>query len=369
MLTLSLQDAKDLIVGVSILSTGGGGSFEKGIRLAEEDYGNGLRYCLRTKDEIDDDGLFTSPYFCGAVGPEDNTNDPYEQYEKLPGLETVAAVRALERFLGEYIAGLVSIEYGGMNTAVALSTAARLGKPAVDADAAGRAVPDLQFSTYYTANQPIAPLAVATAIGECGVFEKIADDFRAEALVRALAVVSGNMVGMTDHPTRGRDLKNAVIWGALSYAQSVGYARRKANEAGDDPIAAIIAAAGGFLLFSGTVDGDSEWKNEAGFTPGTIYIQGKDRFARQDLKIWYKNENLMSWKNGEVYVTCPDLICVVDTKTGCPLLNPGCKDGMEVTVLGFPAPDVWRQGRGLSILNPSFFGFAETWTPIETLMK
>jgi DUF917 family protein len=366
---LSIQDAKDLLVGVSILSTGGGGSLEKGLMLVDEDYRNGLAYCLVEEGEIDELGLYACPYYCGAIGPEDNPDDPYLRYEKLGGLETVAAVEALERFLGEGVAGIVSIEYGGMNTAIALSTAARMGKPTVDADAAGRAVPDLQFSTFYVADRPIAPLAVATEVGDCAVFEKVADDFRAEALVRALAVVSGNKVGMADHPTRGRDLKNSVIWGALSYAQAVGRAQREANEYGADPIAAIIAAAGGYLLFTGSVDGDSEWANEAGFTPGTIMIKGGGDFAGQSFKIWFKNENMMSWKNGEAYVTCPDLICVVDAKTGYPLINPGCKDGMGVAALGFKAPDVWRSGRGLSILNPGFFGFYETsWTPIEDMI-
>ena len=364
---ISKQDAKDLLVGATILSTGGGGSLEKGLALVDEDYGNGLGYRLAAKGEADPGGLYACPYFCGAVGPSGAEGDPYERYGKEPGLETVAAVAALERFLGEDLAGLVSIEYGGMNTAVALSTAARMGKPVVDADAAGRAVPDLQFSTFYVAGRPIAPLAVATEIGDCCVFEKVADDFRAEALVRALAVVSGNKVGMVDHPTRGRDLMDSVIWGALSYARAVGCARREAFESGQDPVAATAAVAGGFLLFSGKVDGDSEWRNEAGFTTGTIWISGEGGFAGHGYRIWYKNENMMSWLDGKAHATCPDLICVVDARTGWPLVNPGCKDGMEVAVLGFKAPDVWRGGRGLSILNPASFGFGDKWTPVEGL--
>lgn len=368
MIDLTLQDAKDLLVGCTILSTGGGGRLDKGLALAEEDYANGLCYRLSTLDEVEDEGLYTSPYFCGSIGPEDTSADPYEQYTKIDGLETVLAVGALERFMGRTVSGLVSIEYGGLNTAVALSTAARMNKPIVDADAAGRAVPDLQFSTFYVAERSIAPLAIATSIGEVGVLEKVADDFRAELLVRAMSVVSGSMVGMTDHPVSGRELRDSVIWGALTYAQSVGRAQRLACAENRDPIAAILKAAQGYLLFTGRVDGDCEWKNDAGFTLGTIRVVGEGDYDGQDFSIWFKNENMMSWKNGKPFVTCPDLICVVDAHTGYPMLNPHCNDGMEVAVLGFKAPEVWRSGRGLDILNPGFFGYDVSWTPIENIL-
>jgi DUF917 family protein len=364
---LTLAEVKDLLTGVTILATGGGGRLEKGLRTAEEDYGAGLHYTLAGREEINNDGLYTSPYYCGSIAPE-LSDDPYHRYTKLPELETVRAVRALERFLGRPVDGIVSIEYGGGNTAVALSTAARLGKPMVDADAAGRAVPDLQFSSFYLCRQNIAPLAVASSIGDVAVFEQVADDFRAEALVRALAVVSGDTVGMTDHPVSGRDLRESVIWGALSYAMAVGKARREAVEAGRDPITAIRKAAGGYLLFRGTVTGDTNWKNKAGFTVGEIHIRGGEGFTGDTYRIWFKNENMLSWKNGKTHVTCPDLICVTDT-SGYPILNPDCKDGMEVVVLGFKSPEIWRSERGLSILCPRFFGFDDLWTPIEKLME
>lgn len=364
---LTLPEVKDLLTGVTILATGGGGRLEKGLQRAEEDYQAGLRYELAGREEIADDGLYTSPYYCGSIAPE-LSDDPYYHYTKLPELETVAAVRALERFLGRQADGIVSIEYGGGNTAVALSTAARLGKPTVDADAAGRAVPDLQFSSFYLCRRNIAPLAVASDIGDVAVFERVADDFRAEALVRALAVVSGNTVGMTDHPVSGRELRESVIWGALSYAMAVGRARREAAEVGWDPIAAICKAAGGYLLFKGIVAGDTDWKNKAGFTIGEIHIRGEDGFRGDTYRIWFKNENMLSWKNGKTHAVCPDLICVTDT-CGYPILNPDCKDGMEVVVLGFKSPEIWRTERGLRILCPRFFGFDDSWTPIEKLMK
>ncbi len=361
---LTFEEAGDILVGCTILGTGGGGDLEKGLGLIREDFERGLEYRMLSMDEIKDGDLYACPYFCGSIGPEE-ARDRYHSYPRLDKLETVSAVEALERFFGEKLGGLVSIEYGGMNTAVAMSTAARLGRPFVDADAAGRAVPDLQFSTFYVHQKAIYPLAVASGIGDVAIFEKVADDFRAEDLVRAMAVVSGNSVGMADHPVRGAELRSSVIPDALSYAGSVGRAQRIANEEGRDPIRAIIDQAGGYMLFEGVMKEDTHWKNDAGFTIGTLEAEGLGNYRGKDLRIWFKNENVICWLDGEVVATVPDLICVLSSETGYPLTNPFYKKGMRVTVLGFKAPEVWRSNRGLSILNPGFFGFNVDYIPIE----
>lgn len=365
---LTFEEAKDILVGCTLLSTGGGGDLNKGLSLIKEDFKNNLEYKLISLEEIEDEALFASPYFCGSIG-EEGGKDNYSKYTKINKSPAVVAVQALERYFQEELSGMVSAEYGGMNTAVAMSTAARLNKFIVDADAAGRAVPDLQFSTFYVSKKSIAPLAVADDIGDVAVFERVVDDFRAEDLVRSLSIVSGGMVGMVDHPLKGKDLKGTVIPGALSYAQMVGRAQRQALIEGKDPVKEIIKAVEGYLLFNGIVKKDTEWENKGGFTLGSIEIEGKENFIGQNFKIWFKNENIISWRNEEILVTVPDLICVVETDTAYPLTNPFCKKDMQVSVLGFKAPSVWRTERGLSILNPRFFGFDVLYIPIEERLK
>jgi len=365
---LTFEEVKDILVGCTILSTGGGGDLNKGLNLVKEDIDNNCEYKLISLKEIEDKALFACPYFCGSIGEEGDKSN-YSKYTKINKSPAVVAVQALERHFQEELSGMVSIEYGGLNTAIAMSTAARLNKFIVDADAAGRAVPDLQFSTFYVSKKSISPLAVADDIGDVVVFERVVDDFRAEDLVRSLSVVSGGMVGMVDHPIRGKDLRKAVIPGALSYAQIVGKAQRLALKNGRDPVKEIIKAAEGYLLFNGIVRKDTEWENKGGFTLGSIEIKGKEDFIGQNFKIWFKNENIISWRNEEILVTVPDLICVVETNNGYPITNPFCKKDMEISVLGFKAPSVWRTKRGLSILNPSFFGFDIPYIPIEERLK
>ena len=45
-------------------------------------------------------------------------------------------------------------------------------------------------------------------------------------------------------------------------------------------------------------------------------IKGTGKYAGQTLKIWFKNENQISWIDEKSYVTCPDPFTVVDRETG-----------------------------------------------------
>lgn len=347
---LDYQEVNDILTGCTILGTGGGGSLQSGIEAVEKEFKRGKEFRLLEFDEIEDDAWFANPYFCGSIMPEG-------QEMEITGEEIPAAVTALEEHMGVTFDGLVSIEYGGGNTGEAMAAAAHLGKYVVDADAAGRAVPELQFSTYYVMEQPITPFSVTTQYGDVVIVKQVENDARAEALSRFMAVGSDNLVGMADHPIRGRELKHSVVPSALTYAEKVGKARRRACEEGRDPVAAILDAAEGRLLFEGTVTDETAWEIKDGFTLGDIYLKGQGNFKNSMGRVWYKNENMVFWIDEEVKLTCPDLICIVEKKTGMPVTNPNCNEGMELCVLGFKCHELWRRDRGMDILNPRFFGF------------
>lgn len=348
MRVLNQTEVEDILLGCTILGTGGGGSLDEGLKSIRNAFKKGYEFKLLQFDEIKDEEYYINPYFCGSVSPKEE--------EKELANELVMAVEALEEYLKLKFHGILSIEYGGGNTGQAMATAAETNKFMVDCDAAGRAVPELQFSTYYVTEQPIYPFSVATRHGDIGLFPKVKDDARAEALTRFMAVGTEGSIGMADHPIVGRQLKKSVIPNALSYAGKVGKAQREAVEKNLNPIEEIIKVANGYLLFEGKVSA-AEWALKDGFTVGTVEIQGINSNENDRFKIWYKNENMISWKNGEPFVTCPDLICIVDLNTGYPITNPNCKIKDEVAVLGFEAHDLWKTEKGLSILNPRFFGF------------
>jgi len=312
-------------------------------------------------EEVPDNALVASPYMCGSVSPEGVGGSTSHDDEEVECLE---AFKALEADLGRPFFAVIATEIGGGNTAAALCVAARQGIPIVDADPAGRSVPELQHTTFYIKDVPITPLAVATATGDVLILKEVSDDFRAEAIVRAIAVVSNNRAGVTDHPMDGKALKTSIVPGTLSKALAIGEAVRVARSSGADPVRAAITAGNGFLLLKGEVT-QADWKIEEGFTIGELTISGQADDRGRQYRIWYKNEHIASWLDDEPDVTAPDLICVLDPKTGEAITNPNCQQGMDVSVIGYPAPALWRTPRGLELFGPTHFGFDIPYQPIE----
>ncbi|MGQ9734924.1 MAG: DUF917 domain-containing protein [Candidatus Bipolaricaulia bacterium] len=364
MKTLKEQELKDLIAGCAILGTGGGGSPKSGLELIRSDLEARREFKLIGLEEVPDDVLVASPYMCGSISPEGEAKGLSQSQDEGQGLEPLRAFEALEEYLRQEFFAVIPTEIGGGNTAVALSVAARQGLPVVDADPAGRSVPELQHTTFYIKNMPITPLAVATAKGDLIILKEVADDFRAEALVRAIAVASGNRAGVADHPLEGRLLKGSVIPGTLSKALAIGAAVREALSSGRDPVEAAAAAGGGYLLFKGRVI-QAEWKIKEGFTIGELLLAGEGDHSGHRYRIWYKNEHIISWFDDKPDVMVPDLICVLDPQTGEAITNPNCREGMKVAIIGYPAPEMWRSLRGLELFGPRHFGYALEYRRIE----
>ena len=361
MRTLDIDSLEDILVGAAFLGTGGGGSLDKGLQTVAADLKMGRSIRLADPDELPPETWACTPYYCGSLAPTGKTAfrakvTPYE------GTECLLAAKVLERHLGVTFGTTVATELGGGNTAAALSVAAQLGLPALDADGAGRSVPDLQHSTYFVAGIPIAPMGIANKYGDKAVIEYVTDDFHAEALVRAMAVASGGHVGVADHPGRVSDLRKGLVLRSITFSEKVGHAIRSK---GKDVIDTLLMATDGYLLFEGVAPANCKYEDREGFTFGDIEIRGvgSDRGARYH--IWFKNENIMAWRNGKVDVTAPDLVCLLDLEKRAPILNPWVKKGQHIAVFGLRAPEIWRTPRGVQGFGPRYFGYKSTFVPIE----
>lgn len=364
MKTLTKQEVFDMIYGCTILGTGGGGSLLRGLEMLEKDFAEGKELNMISLDELPDDGMIATPYGCGAPIKEGEGLDP--KFDRLPRLDdspAVLAFRTLEEYLGEKCCAVSSTELGGENTAEALHIACQLGLPIVDSDPTGRSVPDLQHTTYYVHDLPIYPLALATNFGETMIIKNVIDDFRAEDIVRAVVVASGNELGGVDHPMRGEVYKKSVIPDALTYAMNIGKTLRETKSAGGDVAAALADSFDGKILFKGTI-GETPWESRDGFNFGNIHINGIGSFQGETYRIWIKNENIVSYRNEAVDVSVPDLICMVD-KNGEPVTNPNWVKDMEVTVFALPAPEIWKTPKGLEVFGPRSFNFDFDYKPFK----
>lgn len=354
---LTRQEAIDLIYGCTVLGTGGGGSLEKGIAMVEKEFDEGKELYIADLNELPDDEYIASPYGCGA---------PSAALNEFPVLEeapAVTAFKSLERVMGKKFCAVSSTELGGENTAEALRVAMQLGLPVADSDPAGRSVPELIHSTFYIYNKPIHPFAVATNYGDVAVFETVANDERAEEMVRAIAVASGDEVMVCDHPIKVSEFRECIIPNAISYALEIGKILRENVEAGTDFAKAIAENMEGKVLFHGYVT-EKPWEARDGFDFGQIHLDGRGEFEGHKYRLDYQNEIYATYRDGELDVTVPDLVCMISAD-GTPLTMAEFDTDIEMYVIALPAPEVWKTEKGLEIFGPRHFGVDVDYTPFK----
>lgn len=381
MKVLAKQDMLDLLVGAGILGCGGGGSEQMGRRLIDAIYDSGREFTLADPGEIPDDA-----YLCitagvgGGVGEEIRQKlKPYlEPTEKqdIVGLHTATAQRAireLETLIGKPFYTYVPAEIGPGNTILPMYLAAVEGKPAIDADACGRAKPEMSLSTTHIAGLPVWPMTMANAFGDLMILKEAVDDYRGEDIARYMAVISGGSVGVARAPGAFVDYKRALVRNSISRCIRLGSTVRTSRDKGMSPIESILKSElYAVHLFSGKI---TSWtrREEGGFMWGNLNIDGSGEYHGQRLDIWYKNEYLVTWVDGKPYATCPDSVCVLDRSSG-EGLSAWVPDlmtqiGREVEVLGFRADNLWRTDKGVTLFGPRHFGYDIDYVPIERVIS
>ncbi len=353
---LTVLDLKDILLGCTLLGTGGGGDPAEGWHLIERAVNSGKKFVLAGLDELPEDGIVAVPYFVGSLGGK-KLDSVYKEGE------VVRSYKLLEDYMGKQFYGVLSTELGGANTAVALMTAAMMGYPIVDGDPAGRSVPELQHTTYYIKGIGMCPFSVVTPFGDEMVVPTVSSDFMAERIVRAVVWGCGTNVGVTSHPVSGDRLKEAVIGGAITDALNLGRVIREHAGTIKGVVEALVGEGGWYLLFEGVCI-DALYEEREGFTVGHFVLQGEGDFTGHRYKVYLKNENMYSEKDGRIDVTVPDLISVVDEE-GMPVTNPNVLVGKRYAVVGLPAPSVWRTQGGLNIFGPKYLGLDVDYVPIE----
>ena len=104
-----------------------------------------------------------------------------------------------------------------------------------------------------------------------------------------------------------------------------------------------------------------------------LEIAGANQYAGHTYRVWVKNENIVSWLDGQPDVVSPDLLYNLDPKTGRALASSGLGAypvGAEVVMVGRPAlAAAFRSPKGLEVIGPRHFGFDFDYRQIEEVLK
>jgi len=366
------QEIQDFARGCTFMGTGGGGDPRDGIAWLKAARDEGKEIAWVNHTEIQDDVWTVCPFLMGSIAPL--TEETKKKMQRL-GLTKDAyksiqaeSVRLLEEYMDVKVGAIVAIELGGSNTPGAVAAASRLGIPAVDGDYTGRAIPEIPQTTPYLNDLPLWPISSVDKYGNLAVIKESTGYEMAERIGKFIAAASFGLAGQAGFLFKGSDMKRVVIPGTLTKCLEIGRSIRELRETGRDPVREIIKELDGWLLFEGEVS-KKEWEDKEGYYWGTHTITGLDDFKEAEFKIWFKNENHVSWLNGKPYVTSPDILIVVNRETGEPLANFDIAEGQHVAVIGLRAVEQFRSPKGIDILGPRHFGYEIDYTPIETLVK
>ncbi|MCX5417188.1 DUF917 domain-containing protein [Streptomyces sp. NBC_00059] len=354
---ITAENLPDLARGAAVLGTGGGGDPFVGRLLAQQALAAHGPVTLLDVDEIEDDALVIPTAFMGA---------PTVMLEKLPaGDEVLNAMRAIEDLLGRKATHTVSIEAGGLNSMTPFVAAAEAGIPLIDADGMGRAFPELQMLLPTLGGVKASPMALADERGNA-VSLRTPDNAWAERLARASTVEMGCSAAVSLYVLTGRQVKDLMVPGTMTLCERIGRAIREAREGHADPVAAAAEVLGGHLVFTGKV-GDVLRSTSGGFARGSARLAGLAGDAGSALELSFQNENLVATRDGEVVVSVPDLICVLDTDTGEPVTTETLRYGLRVSVLGVPCDPRWRTPEGLALAGPGYFGYEHAYVPLPAV--
>jgi hypothetical protein len=351
---LNYQDLLDLVDGAAIFSAGGGGDPEVGYRIADKLASQGYTVKLVAPLEIPDNAKVVNFACVGATTAIEYNSEA-----------AVKTLKTLEEYAGFSAYATIPVELGGFNTLAAVDVAARCNIPVVDADGAGRSVPEVHLKVYTIDSIPLTPMVVADLHAKNIVIVKETMDSRAaERIARILATEWNQSAYTARRILTGTQVKTSPIQLSLSTCMRIGKLLRTAVE----PIKAVLKENNGFKLFEGVVN-HVERKTEGGFTFIDIKLHGIREYEGISFEFKAKNEVLAAYKEGKLAAIAPDIITPVHPETGKCITAEKIEQGDKLAVLGLPAPQKWRTRKGLELWKDvlQMSNILEEYVPIEKL--
>ena len=342
MRVLKEKDILEVLYGATLLGAGGGGSLKFGIDMMEElkKEGKDISIKLLSPEEIGDDEYAAMVAGLGSpVAMLDNKNGMF-------GPDAIYAFKAFQKAYameGKTVKYLMSGEMGGFNTFVPMLVSILSDDDPekrimmVDVDDNGRAVPELNTTLTCYYGHPATPLGMGSYNGnEIIIYPQ--SDHDGEAIARQLCMLYDMRIGFATWGMNKQDMLNDLVPGCITQAQEIGAAMLKAKENGADVMEELKKVTEIREFCRGKIK-SVDLKQVNGFDCGVTTVEGDDV---QTYIIEFKNENLiLKDADGDVKLTAPEGIGLIDLDNTYPLTNADTKEGMNLLVTMVPAHPNW----------------------------
>ena len=322
-LELTIDVLEDVLLGASVLGGGEGGSnTEQAMELGELALKIGNPVLVDVED-VDPEGTVVT---CATVTCPHRKKNPFAGPR--------AHLRSIELLLENGLdrpAGLISNECGNGGIINGWLQSAILGIPLIDAPCNGRSHPTPEMGSMglhlvegYRAVQSFAGGNPANCAYIEGVLRGSVTTV--SAMIRQSACVVGGLLAVARNPVKAKYLRANAAPGAFKLAVRIGRTMKKVLGSGGEAVAIALAEMlSGSVLHRGKVDGIDHF-TAGGMDSGTAFIG--------DIKITFWRE-YMTVERGEDerLATFPDLITLIDAKTGLPIASSEIAPEMDVIVL------------------------------------
>ena len=239
------DDLEAIEIGANVLGTGGGGNPYTVKLYARELLKQGKRIAVVDPLTLPDDACVVA---VGGMGA------PTVSIERIiRGDEFLYAVRALERHVGRPIDALISKEIGGSNSMRPMLAAALGDLPVVDGDGMGRAFPELQMCTFFIYGLPAAPAALCDIRHNVVLVDEVRDAVWLERIARAVTIQMGCHAAYAMAPWSGAEIKRTAVLHTVTQARRIGTVVLQARQRQENPLPALVASQGGWVLFQGKI--------------------------------------------------------------------------------------------------------------------
>jgi hypothetical protein len=336
---VTVEDIDDLVLGASVLGSGGGGDWylpRQMLLHAVERFGP-----VPLVDAHDLDASAPVLPVMGAGTPSALVEMFFGDSEgsRLRGL----VESALPAGAGRCVA-VLPIQPAPVNVVIPLVVAAQLGLPCVDADTMMRCFPAVEMTLLALAGLRPSPLVAVDSRGAAAVLDA-PDNATVSALLRSCLPHMGLVALVSTYRVTAGDCARLAALRGLTRCLEIGAALRTGGPA-------ALAEFGAVELFTGVVT-ELLHRTTGGFPRGVLTCEAEDG---QMLRVDFQNENLVVGIDGKVAVTVPDLISLVDSETGAVLQTVDVVPGQRLQVLAMPVGERWHTPDGLALVGPRAFG-------------
>jgi DUF917 family protein len=340
---LHRDDLDTLAVGAALLGSGGGGQPYWFRALAVHAFGD------RRSIPVHDLGDLPAGMLAVATGLVGSLLSFHERSPE--GSEFARAVDRVRREYPGVPACVANYESAGANIFAALVVAAAGALPVVDCDGMGRALSWLDQTTFDVAGVSIAPFVCTDSYGRTVLYEDIRGR-DAEQFIRAAAVEMGGWCAFAGYPTTVQQLTTAGIPGTIRRALELG--RTAGDVDARQVVDALVDRHGARRLATGRV-ADARWRRIRDGGIGSVVIRAGGDAAV--VRIEARNEFLIVVVDGEIAACTPEIICLMRSRDGRPLLAESVLAvGTEVDVVALPAPPRWQEPGFRDKVTPAAFG-------------